>query len=99
MTIKELVHTVISGTIICLVVMIIGYGIISCSRREAKSPYITTITVTSQREFGVNRDFKTITNIEIDSEYSFKDYQMDYDNDRIIINLKKENGSPGSGGK
>lgn len=94
MTIKELVRTVISGTIICLVIIILAYGIIRSSRKEAASPYTTTITVTSEREFAVwNKDFKTMANIEIDNRYSFTDYQIDYDNDRIIINLKKENAS------
>ncbi len=95
MTIKELVRMIISGIIIGLVIIIIAYGIVRSSRKEAASPYTTTITVTTEREFAVwNKDFKTMANIEIDSEYSFVDYQMDYDNDRIIINLKKENASP-----
>ena len=87
---KEIVRATISGTIICLVVIILAYGIVKSSRKEAASPYTTTITVTSEREFAVwNKDFKTMANIEIDNEYSFTDYRIDYDNNRIIINLKK----------
>ena len=90
MTTKEIVHAVITGIVLCLIVIFIAYGIASCSRREAESPYTTTITVTSQRDFFVmDGDTKTMANIEISDEYTFIDYQMDYDNDRLIINLKK----------
>ncbi len=93
MTTKEIVHAVITGIVLCLIIIFGAYGIASCSKREAESPYTTTITVTSQRDFVVwDSDYKTIANIEISPAYSFMDYQIDYDNDRIIINLKKENG-------
>ena len=92
MTTKEIVHAVITGIVLCLIIIFIAYGIASCAKREIESPYTITITVTSQRVFGVwDGDTKTMANIEIGSEYSFMDYQMDYDNNRIIINLKKAN--------
>ena len=92
MTTKEIVHVTVTGFIISLIIIFIIYGIVSCSQKEAESPYTTTITVTSQRDFNVlDNDIKTIANIEISNEYSFMDYQMDYENDRLIINLKKAN--------
>lgn len=90
MTTKEIVHATITGTVLCLIVIFIIYEIVSCSYKEAESPYTTTITVTSKRDFfAIDSDSKIIANIEINKEYSFRDYQIDYDNDRIIINLKK----------
>ena len=95
MTTKEIVHATITGIVLCLIIISIIYGIVSCSYKEAESSYTTTITVTLERDFDFwETDKKTIANIEINKEYTFKDYQMDYDNDRIIINLKKENVSP-----
>lgn len=97
MTTKETVHSAITGIVLCLIVIVIfiAYEIASCSKREAESPYTTTITVASKRDFSVwDSDRKTMANIEINKEYAFKDYQIDYDNDRIIINLKKENTTP-----
>ena len=91
MTTKELVNTIITGIIFSIIIVFCFFGIVSCSMREEESSYTTTITVASERDFGVwDSDRKTMANIEINSEYSFKDYQIDYDNDRIIINLKKE---------
>jgi len=95
MTTKEIVHATITGIVLCLIIIFIAYGIASCSKKEAESPYTTTITVASERDFFVSDgDRKIMANIEINSEYSFVDYQIDYDNDRIIINLKKENTVP-----
>ena len=92
MTTKEIVHVTVTGIILSLIIIFIVYGIVSCSWKEENSLYTTTITVKSQRDFSVlDSDIKTMANIEIGSEYSFLDYQMDYDNDRIIINLKKVN--------
>lgn len=91
MTTKEIVHSTITGIILSLIFIFIVYEVVSCSYKEAESPYTTTITVVSQRDFFVNdSDKKTMANIEINSEYSFIDYQIDYDNNKIIINLKKE---------
>ena len=95
MTIKEIVHATITGIVLCLIIIFLIYEIVSCSYKEAESPYTTTITVASERDFFVSDgDRKIMANIEINKEYSFRDYQIDYDNDRIIINLKKENIAP-----
>ncbi len=92
---REMVHATITGIILSLIIIFGIFGIVSCSMKEAESTYTTTITVASERDFFVSDgDRKIMANIEINKEYIFKDYQIDYDNDRIIINLKKENASP-----
>lgn len=95
MTTKEIVHATITGIILSLIIIFGIFGIVSCSMKEAESSYTTTITVASERDFFVSDgDRKIMANIEINKEYTFKDYQIDYENDRIIINLKKENVTP-----
>lgn len=93
MELREIVNKLLIWSLLLIVIVAIICGIYSCTKYETNSPYITGITVYEQREHSImDSDHQDITHIKIDPEYSFIDYTVDYENERVIINLQKNNG-------
>ena len=89
---QELVNKLLIWSLLLIIIAAMIWGMYSCTKYEMNSPYVTGITVYEQREHSIlTSDHQDVANIKVNSDYSFVDYTIDYENEKVIINLQKRN--------
>lgn len=92
MTTEKLVKKVITWVSVIMAIGLLIFACRSCVKAYDSKPFIAHITIREEKSLGGMGTTNDIADIEIDPGYRVRDYIVDYENNKIVINLREAEG-------